>query len=419
LGIIDDPVSIKSVELFIVDEAYRRGWMAPRIPPIRTNKKVAIIGSGPAGLAAADELNRMGHEVTVYERAKRPGGLMMYGVPNMKADKADVVLQRTGIMEKEGIKFVCGKAGEVGGPEGPQAKELLDTNDAVLLATGSTIGRDLSHIPGRNLGNIHLAMEFLCSNTEVLVTSGKVDKSWRRAAVSKASVSESADEHPFGSSMTLPIDVAGKHVVVIGGGDTGNDCIGTSVRHGAASIVNLELMPKPPPSRAEHTPWPHWPSKFRVDYGHEEAAEMVNNGEDIRKYSVTTKEFIGDEHGKLKGVKIADLEWKHKDGRMQMSEVANSERILPADFAFLALGFLGPEQTLAQQLSVEMDKGRITAAFGKTPDAHRTSNPKVFAAGDCRRGQSLVVWGIAEGRAASRAVHNYIMSDPVAKKLNL
>jgi len=364
---------------------------------------VAIIGSGPAGLAAADELNRMGHEVTVYERAKRPGGLMMYGVPNMKADKADVVLQRTGIMEKEGVKFVCGKAGEVGGLEGPKAEELLNNNDAVLLATGSTMGRDLSHVPGRHLANIHLAMEFLCSNTEVLVTSGKVDNSWRRAMVNKAA---------------LPIDVAGKRVVVIGGGDTGNDCIGTSVRHGAASVVNLELMPKPPPNRAEHTPWPHWPSKFRVDYGHEEAAEMVNNGEDIRKYSVTTKEFIADDDGKLKGVKIADLEWKHKDGRMQMNEVPNSERILPADFAFLALGFLGPEQTLAQQLSVEMDKGKFKAAFGKAPDAHKTSNPKVFAAGDCRRGQSLVVWGIAEGRGAARAVHKYIMSDPVAKELN-
>merc|ERR1719331_354067 len=237
LGIIDNPVSIKSVELFIVDEAYRRGWMAPRIPPIRTNKKVAIIGSGPAGLAAADELNRMGHEVTVYERAKRPAGLMMYGVPNMKTDKIEIVERRTNIMEKEGVVFICGEAGNVGGEGGPTAKQILDSNDAVLLATGATIGRDLDRVPGRNLKGIHMAMDFLHGNTKALLDSGSCDTKWRKTS----------NEHT-----KPPIEASGKNVIVIGGGDTGNDCIGTSVRHGAKSVTNLELLPQPPPQRASH-----------------------------------------------------------------------------------------------------------------------------------------------------------------------
>eukprot|EP00930_Biecheleria_cincta_P019754 TRINITY_DN1500_c0_g1_i2.p1 TRINITY_DN1500_c0_g1~~TRINITY_DN1500_c0_g1_i2.p1 ORF type:complete len:1868 (-),score=328.61 TRINITY_DN1500_c0_g1_i2:316-5919(-) len=392
LGIIDDPVAIKSTELFIVDEAYRQGWMQPRLPPARTGKKVAIVGSGPAGLAAADELNRMGHTVTVFERSDRPGGLMMYGVPNMKTDKEEVVMQRIRIMEHEGIEFVCGEAGDIGKEGAPSPQHLIDSHDAVLLATGATLGRDMDRVPGRNLKGVHLAMELLHSNTKALLDNGAVNLDWRR----KGSLP--------------PIDVAGKHVVVIGGGDTGNDCIGTSVRHGATGIVNLELLPKPPPSRAPSTPWPHWPTQYRIDYGHEEAARAVNDGNDIRVFSATTKEFVGDADGNVRNVKIADVEWKHKDGRMQMTEVPGTERLIRADAVFLALGFLGPESPLAQKFGVQLtERGNYKADFGRQGVGYRTSNPKVFAAGDCRRGQSLVVWGIAEGREASKAINRYIM----------
>jgi glutamate synthase (NADPH/NADH) len=395
LGIIDDPVGIKSVELAIVDEAYRQGWMEPRVPPQRTGLKVAIIGAGPAGMAAADELNRMGHTVTVYERSDRAGGLMMYGVPNMKTDKEEYVQRRVNIMIAEGITFVCGQKGHIGGSGGPTSQELLDSSDAVLLATGATVGRDLDNVPGRGLKGVHLAMEFLHGNTKAILDSGAVDSTWREKS---------------NLASRPPIDVAGKQVCVIGGGDTGNDCIGTSVRHGAKSVANLELLPKPPPSRAPETPWPHWPTKYRTDYGHEEAAQLLNNGEDIRIFSVQTKEFVGDADGNVKGLKIVDLEWKVADGRMQMKEVAGSERELPADNVFLALGFLGPEGPLAKEFGVKVERGNYKASFGREADSFRTSNPKVFAAGDCRRGQSLVVWGITEGRQASEAIQKYLQS---------
>lgn len=397
LGIIDEPVSIKNVELFIVDQAYRNGWMEPRLPPSRTNMKVSIVGSGPAGLAAADQLNRMGHTVTVYERSCRPGGLMMYGVPNMKADKMDVVQQRTDIMQKEGVIFVCGQAGHIGKAGAPTPDEVLRQSDAVVLATGATVGRDLTNVPGRGLKGVHLAMEFLHGNTKALLDNGAVDAGWRNQNKTVSGP---------------PIDVVGKRVIIIGGGDTGNDCIGTSVRHKAKSVVNLELLPKPPPARATETPWPHWPNKHRSDYGHEEAAQICNPehpGEDIRIFSVQTKEFIGDASGNVVGLKIVDLEWTHKDGRMQMKEVAGTERVLDCDYVFLALGFLGPEGPLALQFGVQEERGNYKAAYGRQAGAFRTSNPKVFAAGDCRRGQSLVVWGIAEGREASLAVNRQLM----------
>jgi glutamate synthase (NADPH/NADH) len=398
LGIIDDPVSIKSVELMIIDKAYENGWMEPQPPPIRTGKRVAIIGSGPAGLAAADELNHMGHEVTVYERSDRPGGLMMYGVPNMKTDKVGIVQRRTDIMENEGVNFVCGKAGNIGKENAPTAQALLDSNDAVLLATGSTVGRDLDKVPGRSYKGIHLAMEFLHANTKALLDTGAVGDTWRDKNVS------AGNEGEF-------IDARGKNVVIIGGGDTGNDCIGTSVRHGAKSVVNLELLPKPPPQRATSTPWPHWPNKERSDYGHEEAAKIVNDGNDIRTFSVQTKEFIGDADGNLTGIKIVDLTWAHENGAMKMKEVSGSERTLPCDIILLALGFVGPEGPLAEQFNVTVERGNYKAPYGRGKEAgtFRTSNPKVFAAGDCRRGQSLVVWGIAEGREASVAIHKQLM----------
>jgi glutamate synthase (NADPH/NADH) len=281
----------------------------------------------------------------------------------------------------------------VGVEGGPTAQELLDGNDAVLLATGATVGRDMDTVPGRGLQGVHLAMQFLHGNTKAILDTGAVDSDWR-------------DKCNMAS--LPPIDVAGKHVVVIGGGDTGNDCIGTSVRHGAKSVANLELLPKPPPARAPETPWPHWPTKYRTDYGHEEAANMLNGGEDIRTFSVQTKEFVGDADGRVKALKIVDLEWKHADGRMQMKEIAGSERDIPADYVFLALGFLGAAGPLAKQFGVKVERGNYKAEFGLMAGAFRTSNPKVFAAGDCRRGQSLIVWGIAEGRQASEAIHEHL-----------
>jgi len=388
LGIIDDPVSIKSVELTIIDKAYEMGWMAPQPPPFRTRSKVAIIGSGPAGLAAADQLNKMGHNVTVYERADRVGGLMMYGVPNMKTDKVDVVQRRVHIMAKEGVVFKTGQAGHIGGA-GPAAQDLLEENDAVLLSVGATVGRDLK-VPGRNLSGIHMAMEFLTANTKALLDGGEVGSNWRRSW-----------------NGPKQLDAQGKRVVVIGGGDTGNDCIGTSVRHGAKNVINLELMPQPPMNRAASNPWPHWPMVFKVDYGHEEAAPL-NGNEDIRKYSVSTKEFIADGKGNVCGMKIVSV--KFEGGRIV--EVPGSERTLECDLVFLALGFLGPEKPLAEMFGIDEDqRGNYKAMYNQEDQDFVTSNPKVFAAGDCRRGQSLVVWAIKEGRDAATAINRFLASE--------
>jgi glutamate synthase (NADPH/NADH) len=405
LGIIDDPVGIKSVELMIVDKAYEMGWMEPCPPPFRTGKKVAVVGSGPAGLAAADELNKMGHTVTVYERADRVGGLMMYGVPNMKADKADVVQRRVDIMAAEGVTFLTGKAGNIGGEGSPSAQDLEDSNDAVLLAMGATVGRDLKQVPGRSLEGVHLAMQYLHGSTQALLDNDNVGKGWRQGWGSASS----GGPDWKGGTRGAPLDARGKSVIIIGGGDTGNDCIGTSVRQGAKNVVNLELMPKPPPQRSPTTPWPHWPTMNKVDYGHEEAAETVNKGEDIRKFSVNTKEFIGDASGHITALKIVDLEWTHADGRMQMKEVPGSEKVLEADLVLLALGFLGADSGVGESLGVKVERGNFVAAYNKSPKDFRTANRKVFAAGDCRRGQSLVVWAIAEGRDASKAIHKFLM----------
>jgi len=400
LGIIDDPVSIKSVELTIIDKAYEMGWMAPVPPPFRTTNKVAIVGSGPAGLAAADQLNKMGHNVTVYERADRVGGLMMYGVPNMKTDKVDVVQRRVDVMRDEGVKFVTGAAGAIGGT-GPSAEKLLETNDAVLLAAGATVGRDLK-VPGRNLGGVHLAMEFLTYSTKSLLDGGNVGNGWRKTW--------GGPDQTNGTPK--PLDAQGKKVVVIGGGDTGNDCIGTSVRQGATSVINLELLPQPPSGRSAGNPWPHWPMVFRVDYGHEEA-KPLNGGEDIRQFSVSTKEFISDGNGNVKGMKIVSV--KLEGGKIV--EIPNSERTLECDLVLLALGFLGPEHPLAEMFGVDEDqRGNYKALYMHDERDFVTSNPKVFAAGDCRRGQSLVVWAIREGRDAATAVNRFLVNE-VPQKL--
>ncbi|XP_059428509.1 glutamate synthase [NADH], amyloplastic isoform X2 [Corylus avellana] len=378
LGIIENPVSIKSIECAIIDKAFEEGWMVPRPPLKRTGKRVAIVGSGPAGLAAADQLNRIGHMVTVYERADRIGGLMMYGVPNMKTDKVDVVLRRVNLMAQEGVNFVVNAS--VGTDPLYSLDRLREENDAVVLAVGATKPRDLP-VPGRELSGVHFAMEFLHANTKSLLDSNLQDGNY--------------------------ISAKGKKVVVIGGGDTGTDCIGTSIRHGCSSVVNLELLPQPPQTRAPGNPWPQWPRVFRVDYGHQEASSKF--GKDPRSYEVLTKRFVGDENGALKGLEVIRVRWeKDASGKFQYEEVEGSEEIIEADLVLLAMGFLGPESTVAEKLGVERDnRSNFKAEYGR----FSTSVDGVFAAGDCRRGQSLVVWAISEGRQAAAQVDKYLIRE--------
>eukprot|EP00878_Enallax_costatus_P000131 GHUV01000172.1.p1 GENE.GHUV01000172.1~~GHUV01000172.1.p1 ORF type:complete len:2326 (+),score=665.07 GHUV01000172.1:565-6978(+) len=374
LGINQDPVSIKSMEATIIDKAFEEGWMRPTPPKVRTGRRVSIIGSGPAGLAAADQLNKMGHEVTVYERADRIGGLMMYGVPNMKTDKIDVVQRRVDLMAAEGVMFVTGA--HVGVNVSPE--QLMSQGDVMLLAAGATRPRDLP-VDGRNFNGVHFAMDFLGSNTKSLLDSHLKDGQY--------------------------LSAAGKKVIVIGGGDTGTDCIATSIRHGATSVINLELMDRPPAKRGANNPWPQWPRIFRVDYGHAEA--KYRYGADPREFNVMTKRFIGDEDGKLTGMEIVNV--KFENGKIV--EMPGSARILEADLVLLAMGFLGPEATLANALGLEQDpRSNFKAEWGE----FATSIPGVFAAGDCRRGQSLVVWAIREGRDAAAAVDRYLEKLPTA-----
>ncbi|XVF53410.1 hypothetical protein PTKIN_Ptkin05aG0097500 [Pterospermum kingtungense] len=377
LGIIENPVSIKNIECAIIDKAFEEGWMVPRPPLKRTGKSVAIVGSGPAGLAAADQLNKMGHSVTVYERADRIGGLMMYGVPNMKTDKVDVVQRRVNLMADEGIKFVVNA--NVGFDPSYSVDRLREENDAIVLAVGATKPRDLP-VPGRDLSGVHFAMEFLHANTKSLLDSNLRD-----------------GNH---------ISAKGKKVVVIGGGDTGTDCIGTSIRHGCSSIVNLELLTKPPKTRATSNPWPQWPRIFRMDYGHQEA--VAKFGKDPRSYEILTKRFVGDENGIVKGLEVVRVHWaKDPNGKFQFKEVEGSEEIIEADLVLLAMGFLGPELTVAKKFGAEPNNQSNI----KADESNFTTNVDgVFAAGDCRRGQSLVVRAIAEGRKAAAQVDKYLTS---------
>ncbi len=377
LGITDPPVSIKNIENAIIDRAFAEGWVKPNPPATKTGKRVAIIGSGPSGLAAADQLNKVGHEVTVYERADRIGGLLMYGIPNMKLDKG-VVQRRVDLLRAEGVKFVTGA--NVGKDVDP--KELMNANDAVLLATGATQPRDLP-IPGRELQGIHFAMDFLRANTKSLLDSQHADGQF--------------------------ISAKGKKVVVIGGGDTGTDCIATSLRHGCSQLVNFELMDQPPETRADDNPWPQWPRIFRVDYGHEEATEKF--GRDPRDYCLLSKEFLSDGQGNVQGIRAVHVQWsKGADGRLTMAEVAGSEHIVEADLVLLAMGFLGPEQYLVESLGFATDaRSNYAAQHGQ----FTTSVDGLFAAGDCRRGQSLVVWAINEGRGAARAIDVYLQGDSI------
>lgn len=378
LGIIENPVSIKSIECAIIDKAFEEGWMVPRPPVKRTGKKVAIVGSGPAGLAAADQLNKAGHSVTVYERADRIGGLMMYGVPNMKTDKLDVVQRRVDLMAEEGVNFVVNA--NVGVDSFFSVEKLRTENDALLLACGATKPRDLP-VPGRELMGVHFAMEFLHSNTKSLLDSGLQDGKF--------------------------ISAKGKRVVVIGGGDTGTDCIATAIRHGCSKVVNLELLPQPPNSRAPGNPWPQWPKVFRVDYGQQEA--ITKFGKDPRSYEVLTKRFIADDNGNVKGLELMKVKWeKDESGKLQLKEMEGTEEIIDAELVFLAMGFLGPEQIIAEKLDMERDnRSNFKANFGD----FATSVDGVFAAGDCRRGQSLVVWAIAEGRQAAAQIDKFVMKE--------
>lgn len=373
LGINEPPVTIKNIEQHIIDTAWKEGWVKAQPPTKRTRKQVAVIGSGPAGLAAADQLNKAGHTVTVYERADRIGGLLMYGIPNMKLDKREVVERRVQLMVEEGVKFVTNA--HIGLTH--NAHDLLKEYDAMVLATGATRPRDLP-VPGRNLQGVRFAMDFLKANTQSLLDSNLKDGKF--------------------------ISAKDQHVIVIGGGDTGNDCLGTSMRHGCRSLTNFELLPKPPEGRAADNPWPQWPRIYRVDYGHEEAHTKF--GHDPRQYGILTKEFIGDANGHVKAAQTIRVEWVNEAGRFTMKELPGTEETWPADLVLLAMGFLGPEEAVVKQLGVATDpRSNYKAEYGR----YTTSVEGVFAAGDCRRGQSLVVWAINEGRGAARECDRYLM----------
>jgi glutamate synthase (NADPH/NADH) small chain len=390
LGITDPPVTIKNIEYSIIEKGWEEDWVKPEPPAKRTGKKVAVIGSGPAGLAAAAQLNKAGHWVTVYERADRPGGLLMYGIPNMKLDKEKIVLRRLNILEEEGVKFVCNT--EVG--KDLPAETLLKEFDAAILATGATKPRDLP-IEGRDLKGIHFAMEFLTANTQAIL-----DKSHH------GNGNGNGNGHASTSTVKYPyISAEAKDVVIIGGGDTGTDCVGTSVRHGCNSVVQVEIMPKPPLERAANNPWPEWPKVYKMDYGQEEAAAKF--GDDPRVYTNTATKFEGDENGNVKAVHTVQVEWeKNEQGRFIPKQVPGTEKVIPAQLVLLAMGFLGPEQPLLDSLGLDRDpRSNVKAEYGQ----YATSLKGVFAAGDCRRGQSLVVWAINEGRGVARECDLFLM----------
>ena len=370
LGITNPPVTIKNIENAIIDRAWEEGWVLPRIPTKRTGKKVAVIGSGPCGLSAAAQLNQAGHDVTVYEKSDRVGGLLMYGIPNMKLDKKVVVERRIDILKREGVNFVTNA--DVGGI-GDRAVDVLEiqcNNDAILLALGAGRARDLP-IPGRAGDGVHFAMEFLHKNTKSLLDSNHEDGHY--------------------------ISAKDKDVIVIGGGDTGTDCIGTSLRHGCKSLVNFELFPQPPMERALNNPWPLWPRIYRVDYGHAEAADRF--GDDPRVYSINSTDFVRGDDGTLKGINTVNVD-------ADLKPIEGTEKFWPADLVLLSMGFLGPEHYINESLGIDLDdRGNYQA----NKEDFRTSIDGIYAAAECRRGQDLVVRAINEGREAARAIDTDLM----------
>lgn len=369
-----EPVSTKENERSIIETAYERGYAAAKIPSTRTGKTVAVIGSGPSGLAAADQLNRRGHLVTVFERSDRVGGLLMYGIPNMKLEK-QVIVRKIKIMEEEGVSFVTNA--DVGGEV--DAKEILEKFDSVILACGASNPRDID-APGRDAKGIYFAVDFLKSTTKSLLDTGLAEGSY--------------------------ISAKNKHVVVIGGGDTGNDCVGTAIRHGAKSVTQLEMMPKAPDMRAENNPWPEWPRVCKTDYGQQEAIALY--GHDPRIYQTTVKEFVKNKKGAVSRIITIGLEAQKEEttGRIRMVPVEGSERTIPADLVLIAVGFLGSQPYVTEAFGVEVDaRTNVKTA----PDDYRTNVPHVFAAGDMHRGQSLVVWAIQEGREVAKAVDYELM----------
>jgi glutamate synthase (NADPH/NADH) small chain len=372
LGINEPAVTIKSIECAIVDKGFEEGWVLPEPPARRTGRKVAVVGSGPAGLAAAAQLNKAGHFVTVFERADRIGGLLMYGIPNMKLDKRTVE-RRVKLMEAEGVTFVTNC--EVG-KQFPAERLRIDFN-AVVLCGGATKARDLP-VEGRQLHGIYMAMEFLHGNTKSLLDSELNDGNY--------------------------ISAKDKDVIVIGGGDTGTDCVGTTMRHRCRSLLQFEILPQPPLDRAPDNPWPQWPKIYRLDYGQEEA--MARFGRDPREYCMTTKRFVGDDRGRVKELHTMRVEWVKDNGKFGVREIPGTEQVYPAQIVLLAMGFLGPESQLLDQLGVEKDpRSNAKAEHGR----FATNLPGVFTAGDMRRGQSLVVWAINEGRGAARECDRWLM----------
>lgn len=374
VGMHGCPVTIRNNECHIIDKMFEEGKVLPVTPKVFTGKRVAVVGSGPSGLACADSLNRMGHIVTVFERADRPGGLLMYGIPNMKLDKK-VVERRVELMQKEGVKF---KLNTEIGKTYPVVK-LLNDYDAVVLCCGATKPRALT-CDGADAKGVYYAVDFLKANTKSLLDSGLTD----------------------GNN----ISAADKNVVIIGGGDTGTDCVATSIRHGCKSVVQLEIMPELPETRAENNPWPQYPRVKKTDYGQEEAIEVF--GADPREYLTTVTKIVKDDNGAVKEVHTVNVTWKKdKNGRMTSQPVPGSEKVRPCELLLVAMGFTGPEQTLISELSLDTD-ARSNIKADET--SHKTNLAGIFAAGDCRRGQSLVVWAIREGREAAAAVDAYLQN---------